>query len=102
MSSEYVKLDPANYLTAASLAWDGMLPKSKVELELICDPEGFRMIEKQMRGGLALVGFNSYAKANSKHMGDNYDETKEGSDIMQNSRQNYTTNLSSSHHAPTV
>ena len=33
----YYKLDPANYLTAASLAWDAMLLKTGIELELITD-----------------------------------------------------------------
>ena len=32
MCLEHYRLDPANYLTAASLAWDAMLLKTRVEL----------------------------------------------------------------------
>ena len=46
MSLEYYKLDPANYLTAASLAWDAALLKRKIELELITNQETSTMIEK--------------------------------------------------------
>ena len=45
MSLEHYKLDPANYLTAASLAWDSMLLKTKIELDLISDPGILTMIE---------------------------------------------------------
>ena len=33
----YHKLDPANYLSAPSLAWDAMLLLTDIELELITD-----------------------------------------------------------------
>ena len=33
----YYKLDPANYLSAPSLAWDAMLLLTNIELELISD-----------------------------------------------------------------
>ncbi len=68
MSLEYYKLDPANYLTAASLAWDAMVLKTKIELDLISDPEVLTMVEKSKRGGLTFVGSKRYAKANNKHM----------------------------------
>ena len=73
---EYYKLDPANYLTAASIAWDAMLLKTKVELDLITDPESLTMIEKSKRGGSTFVGAKRYAKANNKHMGDKYYKKK--------------------------
>ncbi len=50
MSLEYYQLDPANYLTAASLAWDAMLLKTKIELDLITDQEVLTMIEQPKRG----------------------------------------------------
>ena len=76
MCLEHYRLDPANYLTAASLAWDAMLLKTRVELELISDPEILTMVEKAKRGGLTFVGSKRYAKANNKRMGENYDKTK--------------------------
>ena len=39
------------------------------------------MIEKSKRGGLTFVGAKRYAKANNKHMGENYDPEKESSYI---------------------
>ena len=35
----YYGLDPANYISAPSLAWDAMLLKTKIEIELISDPK---------------------------------------------------------------
>jgi hypothetical protein len=35
MSMDYYKLDPANYISAASLAWDAMLLKYKDKVRLI-------------------------------------------------------------------
>ena len=81
MSLEYYKLDPANYLTAASLAWDAALLKTKIELELITNQEILTMIETSKRGGLTFVGAKRYAKANNKHMGDAYDSKQESSYI---------------------
>ena len=46
MSLKYYKLDPANYLTATSLAWDAALLETKIELELITNQEILTMIEK--------------------------------------------------------
>ncbi|MFM7987057.1 MAG: hypothetical protein ACKPKO_47875, partial [Candidatus Fonsibacter sp.] len=44
---DYYNLDPSNYISAASLAWDAMLLKTKVKLELIHDVEMQKMIEKR-------------------------------------------------------
>ena len=81
MSLNYYKLDPANYLTAASLAWDAALLQTKIGLDLITDQAILTMIEKSKRGGLTFVGAKRYAKANNKHMGENYDPKKESSYI---------------------
>lgn len=81
MCLEYYQLDPANYLTAASLAWDAMMFKTDVELELITDIEILDMFERSKRGGLTFVGSKRYAKANNKEMGKHYDKTKESSYI---------------------
>ena len=82
MSITHYKLDPANYLTAASLAWDAALLQTKIELELITDQEILTMIERSKRGGLTFVGSKRYAKANNKQMGvDNYNPKIESSYI---------------------
>ena len=82
MSVAHYKLDPANYLTAASLAWDAALLQTKIELELITDQEVLTMVEKSKRGGLTFVGAKCYAKANNKQMGvGNYDPKIESSYI---------------------
>ncbi len=39
------------------------------------------MVEKSKRGGLTFVGAKCYAKANIKHMGENYDSKKDSSYI---------------------
>ena len=81
MCLEYYKLDPANYLTAASLAWDAQLFKTDIELELISDINILDMFERSKRGGLTFVGSKRYVKANNKEMGKFYDKTKESSYI---------------------
>ncbi len=56
MCLEHYKLDPASYLTAASLARDAMPIKTKVYLEFVSDPEVLVMIGKSKRGGSTFVG----------------------------------------------
>jgi hypothetical protein len=60
------KLDPANFITAASYAWSCMLLKTGIELELITDPKSLDIFERSKRGGLTFVGSKRYAKANNK------------------------------------
>ena len=81
MCREHYKLDPANYLTSASLAWDAMLLKTKIELDLISDVNILDMFEKSKRGGLTFVGAKRYAQANNKEMGKQYDKNKPDSYI---------------------
>ncbi len=80
MSLVYYTLGPANYRTAASLAWDAALQQTKTELELISNKEILTMIEKSKCGGLTFVGAKRYAKANNKKMG-TYDPKIESSYI---------------------
>ena len=77
----YYNLDPANYLTAPGLAWDAMLLKTGVKLELITDIEVLKMYESMKRGGLCFVGSKRHAKANNKYL-EGYDETQDSSYIM--------------------
>ena len=47
----YYRLDPANYYSAPGLAWDAMLLKTEIKLELITNHEVLDMIEREQRGG---------------------------------------------------
>ena len=69
------QLDPAHYITAPSLALDAMLKMTKVELELLTDPDMFLFFEKGVRGGVSTIT-KRYAKANNKYMGTDHDPTK--------------------------
>jgi hypothetical protein len=81
MCLNYYKLDPSNYLSAPALAWDAMLLKTGIELDLIHDVELLNVIERQKRGGLCFVGSKRYVKANNKYVED-FDITKPSSYIM--------------------
>ena len=65
-------LDPAWYYTAQGLAWDAALEVTKVELELLADPDMLLMIEKGIRGGVSMIS-TRYGEANNPYMGDSYD-----------------------------
>ncbi len=58
-----------------------LLKTTKNELYLIADREILPLVGKSKRGGLAFVGAKRYAKANDKHMDENYDSKKESSYI---------------------
>ena len=47
---EIHELDPALFLTAPGLAWQGALKKTKVNLDLLNDIDMLLMVEKSMRG----------------------------------------------------
>ena len=66
----YYRLDPANYLSAPGLAWDAMLLKTNIQLDLINDLETLDFIERSKRGGLCFVGSQRHAKANNKYLDD--------------------------------
>ena len=44
-------LDPANYYTLPGYAWDMLLKDTKIELQLLTDPDTYLFIEKGLRGG---------------------------------------------------
>ena len=68
-------LDPAWYYTAPGLAWDAALKVTKVELELLADPDMLLMTEKGIRGGVSMIS-TRYGKANNPYMGDSYDSNQ--------------------------
>ncbi len=70
------KLDPLNYITSASLAWDAMLLKTNVEIGLISDIKLMDTMERGKRGGFTFVGTKRYEKFNNKYLSD-YDNTKD-------------------------
>ena len=60
-------LCPSHYLSAPALSWDAMLNMTKVELELIPDPNMYIFFEKGTRGGVSYIS-NRYSKANNKYL----------------------------------
>ena len=69
------ELDPALYVSAPQLSWDAMLKQTRCRLELIRDPEMYRMLANSMRGGISMIR-GRYSKANNKYMGNLFDPTK--------------------------
>ena len=69
----HYELDPAWYFSAPGLAWDAALEITKVQLELLSDPNMLLMIE---RGGIATIS-HRHAKANNEYMGTEFDPTKD-------------------------
>ena len=66
----YYELDPANYISAASLAWDAMLLKTGTELDLISDQKILDIIERQKKGGLCFVGSKRHVVPNNHYFDD--------------------------------
>ena len=62
--------------SAPDLAWDAALKITKVQLELLSDPDMLLMIESGIRGGIATIS-HRHAKANNEYMGAEFDPTKE-------------------------
>ncbi len=74
-------LDPLHYYTSPGLAWDAMLKYTKIELDLISDPNMYQMIEREgIRGGISSI-MKRYSKANHKYLKD-YDPQKPSQYIM--------------------
>ena len=55
------------YFSAPGLAWDATLKITKVQLELLSDPDMLLMIESGIRGGIATISYR-HAKANKTNV----------------------------------
>lgn len=74
------RLEPLHYISLPSFAWDAMLLKTKVELQLITDPDMFNMIERSKRGGVSFIA-HRHAKANNPYIA-GYDPKKRKTYLM--------------------
>ena len=50
-------LCPSHYLSTSALSWDAMVNMTKVELDLISDPDMYIFFEKGMRGGVSYISY---------------------------------------------
>ena len=81
-SLDEFQLDPAYFLSAPQLAWKALLKRIDRPIPLITDPEMYRMIQPNIRGGICHVSIR-YAQANNKLMGSLYDPRQPTSCIME-------------------
>ena len=72
---ENYNLDPAWYYTSPGLSWDALLKHSKVNLELLTDPDMLLMFEKGIRGGISMIS-NRHGRANNKYMKEQFDSSQ--------------------------
>ena len=54
-------------MSAPALSWEAMLNMTKVELELISDPDMYIFFEKGMRGEVSYIS-NRFSKANNRYL----------------------------------
>ena len=66
-------------MSAPALSWDAMLNMTKVELQLITDPNMCIFFEKDTRGGASYIS-NRYSKANYNYF-KSYDPKQESKHI---------------------
>ena len=64
---KHYELDPLWYYTAPGLSWDALLKHSKVELELLSDPDMLLFLEEGTRGGISMIS-NRFGRANQRYM----------------------------------
>ena len=69
-------LDPAWYFSAPGHAWDAILKITKIQLELLSDPDMLLMIESGIRGEIATISHH-HAKANNEYMGTEFNSAEE-------------------------
>ena len=69
-------LDPTWYYSAQGLTRDATLKITKVQLELLSDPDMLLRIESGIRGGIDTISHRR-AKANNEYMGTEFNPAKE-------------------------
>ena len=69
-------MDPAWYFSAPGFAWDATLKITRIQLELLSDPDMLLMIESGIRGGIATIS-HRHPKANNEYMGTEFDPDEE-------------------------
>ena len=90
------QLDPAHHFTTPHLSWQRMLKMTRVELELLSDPDMYLLFEQMIRGGVS-ASFQRYSRANNRYMGDLYDPTQPEKYILyldQNNLYGYSMSMS--------
>ena len=65
----------SHYLSVPGLSWNAMLKITKIELELIPDPDMYIFFEKGRRGRMSHIS-NIYSKAKNKYL-KSYDPKQE-------------------------
>lgn len=75
VSMESFDLDPAQYFTLAGMCWSACLKMTKVQLELLTDVDQYQMIERGIRGGVAMM-ITRHAEANNPYIPETFDENK--------------------------
>ena len=55
------KLDPVHFMTAPSLTWTAGLKKTKVELQILTDPDMCMFVDQGLMGGISMIS-HPYAK----------------------------------------
>ena len=73
-------LCPSHYLSAPALSWYAMLNMTKVELELIPDPNMYKFLEHISKGGVSYIS-NWYSKANNNYF-KSYEPKQESKHII--------------------
>ena len=81
-SLDEYQLDPAYFVSAPRLAWNALLKHIDRQILLITDPEMYRMIQPNIRGGICHASVR-YARANNKFIGSLYDKRQPTSYIME-------------------
>ncbi|NDD85271.1 hypothetical protein EBZ38_13490 [bacterium] len=76
MSIRDYRLDPVHYVSLPAMAWDALLLKTQMKLDLVTEENSdmFNMIERGKRGGVCFIG-HRHAFANNFHS-ETYDASK--------------------------
>lgn len=73
-------LDPTWYMTSHQFSWEAALKYTKVELELLTNPDMYLMFEAGIRGGISMIS-HRHGKANNPYL-PGYDSKKATSHLM--------------------